>query len=79
MSLSSITQWSRLEPRARDAEMKQSLQAQIRDPAWMLARQWQVGEFSGHDAGSPAQARVSLAWKRLTDYRPKVPTVRAAV
>jgi len=52
--------------------MKQSLQAQIRDPLWMLTRQWQVGEFSGHDAGSPAQVHASLAWKVLTDYRPSV-------
>ena len=33
-----------------------SLQAQIRDPLWLLARQWQVGEFAGDDAGSPVQA-----------------------
>jgi hypothetical protein len=72
MSLSSITGWTRLEPRARSADMKQSLQAQVRDPVWILTRQWQIGEFSGHDAGSPAQVHASLAWKLLTDYRPTV-------
>jgi len=72
MSLSSITGWTRLEPQARSADMKQSLQAQVRDPLWMLTRQWQVGEFSGHDAGSPAQVHASLTWKALTDYRPSV-------
>ena len=51
--------------------MKQSLQAQIRDPAWMLTRQWQIGEFSGHDAGSPAQVHASVTWKSLTDFRPR--------
>jgi len=52
--------------------MKQSLQAQVRDPLWMLTRQGQVGEFSGHDAGSPARVHASVAWKLLTDYRPAV-------
>jgi hypothetical protein len=30
----------------------------VRDPAWFLARQWQLGEFQGADAGSPAFARI---------------------
>lgn len=48
-----ITYWNRLEPRPRSAEIERSLSAAIRDPLWMLARQWQVGEFQGEDAGSP--------------------------
>jgi hypothetical protein len=53
----SITSWMRLEPRSRDAEMKDSLQARIYDPLWLLARQWQLGEFQGEDNGSPVMAR----------------------
>ena len=30
------------------------LQARIYDPLWLLARQWQIGEFQGEDNGSPA-------------------------
>ena len=53
----SITTWLRLEPRSRDAEMNTSLQARVYDPLWLLARQWQFGEFEGQDNGSPVSAR----------------------
>ena len=53
----SITTWMRLEPRSRNAEMDTSLQARIYDPLWMLARQWQFGEFQGEDNGSPVIAQ----------------------
>src|SRR5919205_2276488 len=53
----SITSWMRLEPRSRDAEMRDSLQARVYDPLWLLARQWQVGEFQGEDNGSPMMAQ----------------------
>ena len=33
------------------------MQARIADALWMLARQWQTGEFRGEDAASPIQAR----------------------
>ena len=64
----SITSWLRLEPRSRDAEMKTSLQARIYDPLWMLARQWQLGEFEGEDNGSPVMARWRAEAAPLTRY-----------
>jgi hypothetical protein len=64
----SITSWMRLEPRSRDAEMSTSLQARIYDPLWMLARQWQFGEFQGEDNGSPVMARWRAESARLTRY-----------
>lgn len=54
----SITSWTRLEVRCREAEMRASLAARVFDPLWLLARQWQVGEFQGEDAGTPVLARV---------------------
>jgi hypothetical protein len=66
----SVTFWTRLEPRARDATMDQALQAQVRDPLWFLARQWQVGEFAGHDCGSPVQAALATKSTALSAYRP---------
>jgi hypothetical protein len=54
----SITSWTRLEPRSRSEEIVTGLQAQVHDPLWLLARQWQLGEFQGEDAGSPAAARL---------------------
>lgn len=64
----SITSWMRLEPRSRTAEMNTSLQARIYDPLWMLARQWQFGEFQGEDNGSPVMARWRGDAARLTRY-----------
>lgn len=66
----SVTTWTRIEPKPRDATLARSLQAQVRDPVWMLARQWQVGEFAGDDAGSPIQAALGVANRTLTTYRP---------
>jgi len=64
----SITSWMRLEPHTRNAEMKTSVQARIYDPLWMLARQWQVGEFQGEDSGTPVVARLRADVSRLTRY-----------
>src|ERR1700744_1095972 len=60
----------RLEPLPGDASMARSLQAQVRDPAWTLARQWQVGEFLGADAGSPVQATLAGRLQTMTTYCP---------
>jgi hypothetical protein len=68
--MASVTMWTRLEPHPRDGSMQRSLQAQVRDPLWMLARQWQVGEFEGEDAGSPVQATMSVSSQPLTGYAP---------
>src|SRR5436190_14301032 len=64
----SITSWMRLEPRSRSADMKTSLQARIYDPLWLLARQWQLGEFQGEDSGSPVTARWRGESAPLTRY-----------
>src|SRR5262245_12552554 len=64
----SITSWMRLEPRSRDAEMHTSLQARIYDPLWLLARQWQLGEFQGEDNGLPVMARWRAECAPLTRY-----------
>jgi len=57
--MSSITIWNRVEPRARAQDMKAGLEARVHDPLWLLARQWQVGEFAGRDAGSPVGVDVT--------------------
>ena len=64
----SITSWMRLEPRCRNAEMTTSLQARIYDPLWLLARQWQLGEFQAEDNGSPIIASWRAETARLTRY-----------
>ena len=66
----SITTWTRLKPSPRDASLQKSLQAQVRDPLWLLARQWQVGEFLGEDTGSPVHATLGAEMQTVTTYRP---------
>jgi hypothetical protein len=60
------TVWSRVEPRPRSDEMDDGLAARVRDPLWMLSRQWQVSEFRGEDAGSPVRVDLSVAQDDLT-------------
>ncbi|WP_405015242.1 hypothetical protein [Kitasatospora sp. NBC_01539] len=67
----SITSWTRIEPRTRAADMSPGLAAATADPLWLLARQWQVGEFRGEDAGSPVTVRVRAQAAPLARYRPE--------
>jgi hypothetical protein len=57
--MASITTWNRIEPRARSSDLSEGLAARVHDPLWLLCRQWQVGEFAGHDGGSPISASFS--------------------
>jgi len=79
----SITSWTKLEVRSRQADMRTSLNARVFDPLWLLARQWQVGEFQGEDAGMPVMARVRaqttmLSRVHLGDLPPNTVTQAAA-
>ncbi len=65
----SITSWTRLEPQSNGADLGLSSRARLFDPLWMLARQWQMGEFQAEDAGSPVQARVRATNAKLTRYQ----------
>ena len=51
--MASITTFSRLEPEPRGPTSRVGAAAPVQDPMWLLARQWQVGEFAGHDGGTP--------------------------
>jgi hypothetical protein len=55
----SVTQWTRLEPRT-ETSIDDGLAARLHDPLWLLGRQWQLGELTAQDAGSPIAVRV--AW-----------------
>jgi len=64
-----ITTWNRLEGRPRRPDFARALKAEVRDALFMLSRQWQLGEFRGDDAGSPATAKIQLATTRLRGYK----------
>jgi len=60
--------WNSLEGRPRTQDFDRALRAETRDPLWMLSRQWQMGEFEGHDGGSLIFAKYSLKTTRLNRY-----------
>jgi hypothetical protein len=75
--LPTVTVWNRLEGRPRTQSFERALRAEIRDPLWMLTKQWQMGEFRGADAGSPAFAKLQLDTTQLTKYQPGAAPVQA--
>ncbi len=56
--MSAITNWNRLEPLCRTNDLNRGVEARLADPLWLLARQWQFGELSGEDAGSPVESML---------------------
>ena len=56
-SMPSITSLSRLEPSRGRRDVTAGAAAPVADPLWLLARQWQVGEFQAEDGGTPIVAR----------------------
>jgi hypothetical protein len=66
----SITYWNRLEPDPRSKSLTRSLAAEIRDPLWLLTRQWQLGEFQGENAGSPMSVEIETEAFDLTTFGP---------
>jgi hypothetical protein len=61
-----MTRWDRLEGRGRSTDLRAGIEARIADPMWLLARQWQVGEFVGDDAGSPLAITVEYENQPVT-------------
>jgi hypothetical protein len=64
----SLTYWNRIEPSPRADSLVRGLEAAVRDPVWFLARQWQVGEFLGEDAGSPSTVSVHARLSSFTGW-----------
>lgn len=63
-----ILSWNRLEGRPRTKNLNRALRAEVRDPLWFLARQWQVGEFEGEDTGSAIEMRVDMETVPVNRY-----------
>jgi hypothetical protein len=58
--LARVIAFNRLEARPRTLDFTRSLRAEVRDPLWMLTRQWQFGEFKGEDAASCVTSRIAF-------------------
>jgi len=67
----SVTIWNRVEGRPRTTDFAKALAAEVRDPLWLLARQWQLGEFLGEDAGSPATATYHANITKPVRFAPR--------
>lgn len=63
-----VVTWNRLEGRPRREDFDRTLGAEVRDPLWMLCRQWQLAEFRAEDAGSAVLARVQVETARIDGY-----------
>ena len=55
--MASITTFFRLEPDPLRPDVTVGATAPLHDPLWLLARQWQTGEFAAQDGGTPVVAR----------------------
>jgi hypothetical protein len=65
----SITYWNRVEPSPRSERLQPGLEAAVRDPLWFLTRQWQLGEFHGEDAASPAYGSMTARASTMDGWR----------
>jgi hypothetical protein len=65
-----IVVWSHLEPLPYNEDLTAGLQAQIADPLWMMARQWQFAEFQAEDAGTPIWSTLAGDIGRPSRYQP---------
>jgi hypothetical protein len=65
----SLTTWTRLEPYSSSVGLDGGLRAAVHDPLWLLARQWQVGEFQAEDGGSPVNVQMQIDCTPLTRYQ----------
>lgn len=62
--------WQRVESSTIDPAVVDGLAARIADPLWLLARQWQVGEFRGEDAANPLLVRLRAQSVEVDEWRP---------
>jgi hypothetical protein len=60
----------RLEATTRGTDLLPGLRARVHDACWLLARQWQLGELDGADAGSPVNAALVTRHAPLTGWQP---------
>src|SRR6476469_218145 len=62
--------WTRLEPQSSSGDPRPGIEARVHDPLWLLARQWQLGEFEGEDAGTPLTVRVVTRTSAIDRWAP---------
>ncbi len=66
--------WTRLEPQSISGDPTPGLEARVHDPLWLLARQWQLGEFQGEDVGTPIFVEVTTSVAPVIAFQAGDPT-----
>ena len=61
--------WKRVEGSAVDPELSEGISSRLADPLWLLARQWQVGEFRGEDAASPVLMSGTILAAPISEFQ----------
>ena len=63
------TDYRRLQPQPNDRNPEQGYAAVLHDPAWMLARQWQLGEHQAENASTPVRVNFKVRETPIAPYR----------
>lgn len=62
--------WDRLRPDPVGDDTAEALRCEVRDPLWIVARQWQMRELVGSDAGSVSIAHAITKISPLARWQP---------
>ena len=57
---------TRIEGRTRDTDPTEAMRLRVHDPLWMLARQWQMGEFRGNNTGTAMSVRCAVRYNNCS-------------
>jgi hypothetical protein len=71
--------WQRIEGTNVAPDITEGITAAVADPLWMLARQWQAGEFRGEDAASPILIDADVIAAPLTEFWIETPAGRSTI
>jgi hypothetical protein len=69
--MTNVYSLTRVEPVSRGGDPGDGLAATIHDPLWTLARQYQFGELTGEDAGTPVQATFTQTERMFDGWQPE--------
>ena len=65
----------RLEPLPPFGDLQRGFAQEVADPLWMLARQWQLGEHVGEDAGTPVGVTIPVSHTPIEPVGGRDPTI----
>ena len=64
---------TRLEPVNHSNSIEEGLKTCVKDPLWLLGRQWQTGEFEAQNGGIPVRTELKYSNKSVNriknDYK----------